>query len=432
MRTRSRSNRLITATTDAIAQFSEQYYSMPSHTLVNSYVLPNAGSPPVIMYADLETIVDDPTAGKSAKQVLHTNRIISRKSYPVETYGNATQQFVCTEQGTFGTAHWRAWGPYGDVYPENIQVNWDVSDETLIRQCMDDFYSTNDVDTLLNAIEAPQFTDGLKSMYNNVNAPVYPKSKVPALLRARKLTKFLSGGYLYYAFGVAPVISDMRKLSKATVTYSKRLKKALATAGTAVSVHRKCKGSFAPTLVHGGLGFPQYYGSPSSNGTFWSVDINHLHIPEKIVSIRGIRAHKYESQAFGMLDDLATRFGSTGPASFLWERIPFSFVVDWFVDASGVFNALDNFLTGSRKRIQDATLSTKWSCLAGVIKHKYNGTTYSTMDGTQTALNELSYYHRKPIDPTVSVGASGRFGKKQIALTSALLGQMAANLKLKR
>jgi hypothetical protein len=439
MRTRTRSNRLIIATTDSINQFSEKYYSEPSHTLQNTYYLPSGVTPPVVMFGDSETIHDDPSKGRHAKEVLHTKRIISRNSYPVEKYGNATQSFECTEApGLKGSAHWRAWSNYGDVYPENIQVNWDVPDETLIRQCLGDFNQLNDVNSLLNAVEAPQFTSGLKSLYDNVNAPVYKGSMSPKLaMRSLKTTKLLTGGYLYYQFGIAPVIADMRKLSKATTTYSRQLKKAISTAGTAVSVHRTIKGTFGPNLVPGTLGLPYGYGSPLSNGTFWSASINHLELPTKIVTIRGVRVRKYETEWFQKLDYLASRFGSTGPASFAWERIPFSFVADWFLDTSAVLGAMDNFLTGSSKNILDATLSTKWSCLAGAVKHKYNNTVYSTLDGQQTAQTELSYYHRKPIQPTVSVGLNRRFGKNkalsggQLSLAAALVGQLSASLASK-
>jgi hypothetical protein len=107
-------------------------------------------------------------------------------------------------------------------------------------------------------------------------------------------------------------------------------------------------------------------------------------------------------------------------------------VSDWFVDVSDVFNRLDNFLTGSRKSIQDATLSYKYGVVAGVMKHKYNNQLSSDKDGSQTAVNEIQYYHRKPITTGLNIGLAGRFGKKQVALTAALLGQMAANLRLKR
>jgi hypothetical protein len=45
---------------------------------------------------------------------------------------------------------------------------------------------------------------------------------------------------------------------------------------------------------------------------------------------------------------------------------------------------------------------------------------------------ELSSYQRNPIQPTVSVGLSGRFGKNQLGISAALIGQMASNLRAKR
>ena len=133
-------------------------------------------------------------------------------------------------------------------------------------------------------------------------------------------------------------------------------------------------------------------------------------------------------QSFRTLDYLISRFGVSGPASFLWERIPFSFVVDWFVDLSGVLNSLDNTLTGSTKKITDAGISQSWKALIPVVKTRVSPTFTDSNDGSQVALCELSSFIRKPIVPSVSVGLSGRFGKSQLSISAALIGQMAANL----
>jgi hypothetical protein len=433
MRTRSRSNLLVQDNLSVLNRFGQQQYNASSGALVNSYQLPPAGGV-IAIQTDVDDIVDDPDRkNRNAKEVLHTTRLLRRAGSNVDTYTVPPYKYVTTDIGG-NSAHWRTWGPYGDIFPENIQVNWDMSDHDLILQAKHDFFQQNDVDTLLNAIEAPDFVSGLKSVYNRVNVPVYSRT-IPIkqlMRRSKNLLGFVSGGYLYYGFGIAPLVADMNKVSKAGASYSKRLKKTLETAGTAVSVHKSCAGQLSSVLTNGnGLPLPAAYAPSPDGSSSWHAAVNATFQPKKIVSIRGIRNHKYSSPIFGKLDDLMTRFGSTGPASLAWERIPFSFVVDWFVDGSDVFDQLDNFLTGSRKKIVDATISYKWQCSAGAIKH-VSGTTTSGVDGVQTAVNELSYYYRKPIDPSLSTGLSGRFGKRQIGLTAALLGQMATKLKLKR
>jgi hypothetical protein len=149
-------------------------------------------------------------------------------------------------------------------------------------------------------------------------------------------------------------------------------------------------------------------------------------------TVRGVRENKYFGDFFQKLDFLASRFGSVGPASFLWERIPFSFVVDWFVDLSGVLNYLDNALTGNTKKVKEACISTKWDVIAEIYKLRYNTSLTSSVDGAQIAQCRLGFYHRKLVDPHVSVGLNVRFGKSQASITAALVAQMAANLRSKR
>jgi len=430
MRTRTKSNLLTTDNFSLSNRFSQQWSNVSSGAIVNTYLLPSWNYT-IATRSDVSTIVDDNSRKcVNTKEVTHSSRVHRKVLSNTDILISGNDKFT-TVDSVVNSAHWRVWGSYGDIFPEHIQIQWDKSDDTLIRDAKDRFYNANDVDNVLNAVEAPDFISGLKSLHDNVNVPVVSSKKAKILLRARKATKFISGGFLYYSFGIAPLIADIKKMAHATKTYSRRMQKALDNAGKVESLHSRCGGKFTGILTPGnGLPLPVGYGV-SGDGSVWHSQIQSMLTPLKVVTIRGIRSHKYTSPLFQKLDYLATRFGSIGPASFAWEKIPYSFVVDWFVDTSDVFNKLDNFLTGSRKNIVDASISEKWECAAGAVKH-VTGTTHSSSDGIQTAVNELAYYHRKPIDPYFSVGLSGRFGKRQVALSAALLGQKAANLKLKR
>jgi hypothetical protein len=126
---------------------------------------------------------------------------------------------------------------------------------------------------------------------------------------------------------------------------------------------------------------------------------------------------------------MCDKFGTSGPASLAWELVPFSFVLDWFVDLRGVFNLLDNALTGNRKKVVDVSFSQKFDLTLREIFHPASPYA-SGQDGTTTATHRVRYYHREI--PTVSlIGLSGRFGKKQALLTLSLLHQLVPNL-LKR
>jgi len=431
MRTRSKSNLLITDNFSSSNRFHQQWRNVSSNAVVNEYQLP-AWNYTIALNSDISTIVDDNSPRKTkSKEVIHTIRQHRKVQSFEDILISGNDKFITTDSEK-NSAHWRVWGNYGDIYPENIQIQWDKTDEALFRDARDRFYNANDVDSLLNAVEAPDFVTGLKSLHDNVNAPLYSGTKAKLALRSRKAVKFISGGFLYYSFGIAPLISDIKKMASATKTYSRRLQKAMDNAGKEESLHVRCGGKFTGFLTNEhGLPLPTGYGVPGDGISHWHSSIQTTTKPVKIVTVRGVRSHKYTSPLFQRMDYLATRFGSIGPASFAWEKIPYSFVVDWFVDMSDVFNKLDNFLTGSRKNIVDVTVSEKWGCAAGAVKHPLGGTSTS-FDGTQTAVNELDYYHRKPLDPDFSIGFAGRFGKRQVALSAALLGQKAASLKLKR
>jgi hypothetical protein len=114
-----------------------------------------------------------------------------------------------------------------------------------------------------------------------------------------------------------------------------------------------------------------------------------------------------------------------------WEKVPFSFVVDWFVDLTGLVDFLDNAIVGKNKKIDRCWKSEKYHVLIPSYKHIQGGSQFMfpTLDGQQITLSEVRYYHREPMDPNLSIGLSGRFGKKQATLSMALFYQMIANLK---
>jgi hypothetical protein len=399
-----------------------------------------------------EVIIDDvSTKSRSMKHVEHYQYQIERAKLDFDEYRSGDRRYDLTGNN----AHWQSWGQYaGDLTRRNIRIIWPKDERTLQREAEDAFYQLNEVDNLLNSVEAPQLVSFARSLYNlvqqGIRVAVKPRKALQGLrnnnrssalredlLRrvARDSLKTITNIHLGYAFGVAPLISDMRKLSKATATYKKRLQRLAQTAGTEVSVHRHCDGVVQDYLVPDTSTntLPTGYGTgPDLGSSYWSTKPKAIVVPVRTATVRGIRNIRYSQDVFTRLDSLIHRFGVTGPASFAWERIPFSFVLDWFVDLSGVLNAVDNALTGSSKRITGSCCSDKWEVLCPIIHERINSINTSIYDGQQVAQVRLSSYTRKPTAPGISIGASGRFGKKQALLTASLVGQMAANLKAKR
>jgi hypothetical protein len=308
---------------------------------------------------------------------------------------------------------------------------------------MHDFYNTNQVDNLLNIVEAPQLRTSIldfEKLIIKIRAgKIYQlKQNVDTrVLFSRKLPNVssldLANVYLMWQFGFAPLISDMTKCLKAVQTLRKDINRAVSDAGKQYTVTAKCEGvvSLAGTALDPLTGYGAVYSPP--NGTFWHAQVVDLGVhPTRIVGVSGIRTIKYSMASFQKLDYLMARFLTPGPVSFLWERIPFSFVVDWFVNLSGIIDSLNNTLTGGTKQIKRCWWSERYHMNVNAVKHQTSSWS-SDSDGTPTVVNELSYYHREPLNTSISPVFSGRFGNKQAALSGALLRQqinrLVANLR---
>jgi hypothetical protein len=393
-----------------------------------------------------ETMSDDVSKGRHFKEVLHKVKDLTRSTVSDGTITSGANVFIDSGVNCF----WHSWGlgAHDFVNHDHIPVAYSVTDDQILRQTLDDFYNTNQVDSLLNVVESPELFTGIANLAKKLSLPrvsgrairrtplgrwrVIPKfASRPILADVKRAGGFISGGYLYYSFGIAPIIADFKKVARNLQKYRKQLAAVVEKAGTKISVHRKATGSFGAFGANG-ANLPLGYGSSPNTEKAWTASILTQITPTLTCTVNGIRDHKYTSDAFQALDFLVSRFGGVGPASFLWERIPFSFVVDWFVDLSDVLNRLDNALTGNRKVVKEACISRKWKALCPVYKLQYRADLTDTRDTNQIALVELSQYHRQSVPTNLSVGRSNRFGKKQASLLAALVTNIGANLRLKR
>jgi hypothetical protein len=151
-----------------------------------------------------------------------------------------------------------------------------------------------------------------------------------------------------------------------------------------------------------------------------------------VAGVHGTQSTEYKTGGLQEIDYLLSRFVATGPVSLAWEKVKFSFVVDWFVGLSGVIDKMDNALTGGSKKLKYAWVSEGHHTLVAAIKQTFEETTYPVLDNQQIALYDIRKYHRSPAVVDYTPTLSGRFGKKQASLSVALIHQMAANLSRKR
>jgi len=360
-----------------------------------------------------EVIIDSTERVRAVKPVTHTKRKFTRRqvSQSVE-YTNSIKQEL---NGT--SSHNWSWGFYGELDLNNLITSYPKSINQLKAEAMHKFMSSNEVDTLLNVIEAPQLVSSAHSM----------RDEMRRQMRYRKgfnITPFVSSGFLAYSFGIAPLIADINKINAAAAQFKRDIDTYQRSLNKSYRVSAVSTGTFSTSISAPGY-------SPNSgndDSSYWHVGVNPTIPPTLRVGLVGKRNAIFNTQAFNKLDYVLKRFIATGPVSLAVERVPFSFVLEWFVNLSGLVDALDNTLTGSNKNIEAIWSSEKWAALVPVFKHKYNRWTCS-LDGEQTALNEISYYHRESISPDPTIALSGRFGKKQAFLTGALLHQLVSDLR---
>ncbi|DAD49919.1 TPA_asm: maturation protein, partial [ssRNA phage ESO001] len=407
----------------------------PPNTLVaqGTFSMPTS----VVIESEYSEMQDSTEPSKSTKECIHYYRKLKRatiNSYDETSTGG--DRYVVTGPN----AHWYSWGSYGHIYHTGLDLVFPTSVSSLKAQAMHAFLNRNQVDNLLNAVESHQVVSsvtqlgelvrrmrkgGSASALQMMSGSGKFRNVIERLDRIKALD--ISNLYLMWQFGFAPLISDMRKITKAVKTLKVDIDRAIATqdkpyttvARTYGEVVIKTTGPYAP---------PGYSPDPNPlDGTIWHSRNYYLKRPYRLVGVRGKNSSTYNSDVFKTLKYLIDRFVSAGPASLVWERIPYSFVIDWFVNLSGVIDYLDNLITGS-KDINDVWTTEGYHAILSVIKHKHPSWT-SDSDSQVTAQNELKYYHRQPLDNSFAIVPSGRFGKKQALLSAALLHQLVATLK---
>jgi hypothetical protein len=235
--------------------------------------------------------------------------------------------------------------------------------------------------------------------------------------------------HLGWSFGFAPLISDLKKIARAIPQIRGKLRE-LARKGTLpYTVTRSSVGEFSFNATAAG----SYY-NPETNAdagfTHWYEKFTPVQKPTRLVGVRGIRRTEYNTTTFQELDYLFSRFIATTPSSLAWEKIPFSFVIDWFVDVSGIVRKLDETLGFDSKKILRCWSSETYHCYIGAIARS-NGYEKNSVAGQVVMQTELKEYYRNPLEPTSLVVSQDRFGKKQAVISASLLYQKVANLLLK-
>jgi hypothetical protein len=305
--------------------------------------------------------------------------------------------------------NWNLLPPYPSLYAiqhgeDGVVASYPKDLSSQMADTRNAFFSLNEVDNLVNAVEAPELPASLKSLYATTRKP-----------SVRNALRMVSNGYLAYSFGIAPLLSDMRKVTSSLKTFKSKMNRAISQGGKEEFVSTSLTGSYSHSYSQPEVNDPLVCSLSSENP------------PCRTITIKGVRRHKYASANLNKLNYALSRFGVTGPATYLWERTKFSFVLDWFVDLREVTNRIDNLLTGGTKRITGVCVSEKGT---SKLSWKHRDVPYAINDAYKDAVVCSQVVHRYTREiPSVEPSwfqLSGRFGKKQLSLMAALIHQSVA------
>jgi len=210
------------------------------------------------------------------------------------------------------------------------------------------------------------------------------------------LLQTLAGGYLNKSFGWDNVLSDLDALSGMFEAVADRIKYLLKTAGI-------------PTR----LGFARHHVNPLlqpfedwhmyepvyANGWTGSDIQLRSYTCSFHASAWVTQTVEYIDGIVGWLRGITSSLGLNNPVKAAWQIIPFSFVVDWFVDVSGHLDRLTRIQPAVGWNVFDFSYSFKHEFEWDLSQRDQHDTIYDRL--SQTVPLKVTYYERRkglPVD----------------------------------
>jgi hypothetical protein len=235
---------------------------------------------------------------------------------------------------------------------------------------------------------------------------------------ARGLAKFASGSHLMYAFGIAPLVSDMIAVNKSLATMSRDVKRFVENDAMRYSSKAEHIASCSLPRIN--------YNHPTNIGVYTSTaGVGRVVKAPNTRYVLVVRPHeKVVKEALSSLDYFLARY-ATSPASLAWELVPFSFVADWFVDLRGALRGIDKMLGFTPYVIQSFTRSYSYH-IQTKIDATYNNTCNSAvLTAGDCGTVEFQHYERSLVtDRTYWPALKPQEGKNHAGIAASLITQM--------
>jgi hypothetical protein len=375
------------------------------------------GARTVVENTETETIIDALGRGK-VNPVRHTKEYTS-----LEGNRATTRAYGSTDMGgsVITLSGWPArLGMAADVYGlgSSLLANWSFDsssiNETVMKNDVLERAKGLKADVLLNIVEANQVWPSLKSI-----ASVIPQM-ASQWRTLRSMIKTASGSFLAWKFGVSPILSDMMSINRYMPILGRDLKRHVDGERSRFSVSRTFPLTYTPGLIAPG---GSYFRCTSQGRVLKVPTVRYVLVVEPET--------RYLTGFFQKLDFVMKRFASS-PASLAWEKIPFSFVADWFVDIRGSLNALDNALGYAPYKIVSFSRSYSYAHATDIFGDWISPCTNGVVDSMKAGSYELEYYERDPVSGGSIPTLKNRFGKNQAGISAALIAQQLSKLGAKR
>jgi len=289
----------------------------------------------------------------------------------------------------------------------NLGFNEDVLKNDVLEQARN-----LKADLLLDLIEANQIWPSVKSLTTSL--PIMAKN----WHSIRKVIRTASGSFLAWKFGISPLLHDFMSVHR----YLPKIKKDIDTVRKAKPRRYSRMAELSASCVS----LAYVNGLMGNSMIKWDSNVV---IPPRIRYVLVVKPNtKYLTDAFASIDNFLSRF-ATSPASLAWEKIPFSFVVDWFVDLRGALQKIDSLMGVTPYQVISFTrsfnyhLANSWQ---GVYKSPCNGSVIQTVP---VGSCECKLYERSLASTSTNlVMWKPRFGKSQAAISAALISQSLSKI----
>lgn len=223
-------------------------------------------------------------------------------------------------------------------------------------------------------------------------SPGWLDYKDSLLSKTTSLIKKLAGSQLFYAFGLAPMATDILGIYKAYCEVPKVLKWLEETNGKPqkIKIVRKIPctvpvGVIQPNLtnVRWGVTHKNFVGKYRAGATVtYDVDKTTL----------AFTNYKWEITKRAL--------GLNNPLTFIWEKIPFSFMIDWLIGIGDFFEEVGSYDI-FRPSIADAYYSIK---LEGEVEYGVKWETRLDHGYKKNGLVRYEYYNRQALSPPTLSG----------------------------